>query len=113
LILFAECLSPVLWFNRNRDEQGMNMDVSVEDMLDDLHVLDHELAAFESKYHVLSEDFFALYQQGQVEDSLDIHQWAGLYQAQLNLKDMLRERLGDPATQADHLRQRQSELATA
>lgn len=89
------------------------MDLSVEDILDDLHALDRELAAFESKYQMLSEDFFALYQRGGVEDSLDIHEWAGLYKAKLNLKDMLRERLGDQAAQADHLRQRQSELATA
>jgi uncharacterized protein YfaA (DUF2138 family) len=96
-----------------RDDEVMDMNLSAEDMLDDLHALDRELAAFELKYRMLSEDFFALYQQGRVEDSLDIHEWAGLYKAKLNLKDLLRERLGDPATQADHLKQRQSELATA
>jgi hypothetical protein len=66
------------------------MDLSVEDILSDLHALDRGLAAFESRYQTLSEDFFALYQQGRVEDSLDIHEWAGLYKVKLNLQDMLR-----------------------
>jgi hypothetical protein len=96
-----------------KNEEVMNMDLSVEDILDDLHALDGELAAFESRYQMLSEDFFALYHQGRVEDSLDIHEWAGLYKAKLNLQDMLRQRLGDRAAQADHLRQRQRELTTA
>jgi hypothetical protein len=89
------------------------MDLSIEDVMSDLHTLDRELAVFESRYQMLSEDFFALYQQGLVDDSLDIHEWAGLYKAKLNLKDMLRERLGNQAIQAEHLRQRQHELATA
>jgi uncharacterized protein YfaA (DUF2138 family) len=89
------------------------MNLSVEDIFNDLHALDRELAVFESKYHMLSEDFFALYQQGRVEDSLDIHEWAGLYKAKLHLKDRLRNQLGDQAAQAEYLRQRQCELATA
>ena len=89
------------------------MELSLEDIMTDLHELDRELAGFESKYRMLSEDFFALYEQGLVDDSLDIHEWAGLYKAKPNLKEMLRNRLGGATAQVQHLRQRQDELTTA
>jgi hypothetical protein len=89
LALVEEGSGGVLQFNRANDEEAKIMNLSVEDILDDLHTLERELAAFESRYQVLSEDFFALYQHGRVEDSLDIHEWAGLYKAKLNLKESL------------------------
>jgi hypothetical protein len=55
----------VLWFNWTKNEEVMNMALSVEDILDDLHALDGELAAFESKYQVFSEDFLPCTSKGE------------------------------------------------
>lgn len=51
------------------------------------------LAAYEGRYRMKSAEFFARYQEGKLEDSADVVEWAGDYQRYLGLLQELRARL--------------------
>jgi len=57
------------------------MNLSLEELLADLHAAQRECEKFEEKYQILSEDFFRLYMAGQIEDDPELHEWAGFYKA--------------------------------
>jgi hypothetical protein len=51
------------------------------------------LLIYEQRYHMSSEDFYAQYQAGKLDDSADFVEWAGDYQHYLSLKSELEQRL--------------------
>jgi hypothetical protein len=56
--------------------------LSLTDILDDLRAAEEGLHKFERRYWVSSDDFFALYSQGTLDDgenSADFAEWAGHY----------------------------------
>jgi hypothetical protein len=56
--------------------------LSLTDILDDLRAAEEGLHKFERRYWVSSDDFFALYSQGTLdngENSTDFAEWAGHY----------------------------------
>jgi hypothetical protein len=58
--------------------------VSLHDLILDIHELDRKLQVLEAKYGLLSADFFQLYEAGQlrdeeVEEIDEFGQWAALY----------------------------------
>jgi len=57
--------------------------MALHDILEDIHALIPQLAAFERKYGLLSETFYEWYSQGYepADDAwvLDFVEWAGLY----------------------------------
>ena len=61
--------------------------MTLEQLLADIHALEEDLLAFERKYGVRSETFFAAYQNGEEpeDDSwmLDFGEWASVYRTYL------------------------------
>ena len=57
--------------------------MTLQDILADIHALEEELLAFERKYGLRSETFYAAYQSGEEpEDNawvLDFGEWASIY----------------------------------
>ena len=56
--------------------------LSLTDILDDLRVAEEGLHKFERRYWISSDDFFALYSQGTLdngENAPDLAEWAGHY----------------------------------
>lgn len=61
--------------------------MTLDDILQDIHVLEQDLQTYERKYGVLSETFFESYMKGEepVDDAwvLDWSAWAGTYEVWL------------------------------
>ena len=61
--------------------------MTLEQLLADIHALEEDLLAFERKYGVRSETFYAAYQNGEEpeDDSwmLDFGEWASVYRTYL------------------------------
>ena len=61
--------------------------MTLDDILIDIHALESELLAFERKYGVRSETFYAAYQSGEEPESdswvLDFGEWASIYRTWL------------------------------
>ena len=53
------------------------------EMIEDIHGLDAELNRFETRYGLLSSDFYDLYKAGELEQSRDLIEWVGYYEAKL------------------------------
>ncbi len=56
--------------------------LSLTDILDDLRVAEEGLHKFERRYWISSDDFFALYSRGALdngENAADLAEWAGHY----------------------------------
>lgn len=51
------------------------------------------LAAYETKYHMSSTDFFSQYKEGNLNDSKDYVEWAGDYRHYMDLKQELEQKL--------------------
>jgi hypothetical protein len=61
--------------------------------LDALDALLKSLAVYEQKYQMSSDEFYANYLSGKLEDSKDFVEWAGDYQHYIELKQELEEKL--------------------
>jgi hypothetical protein len=61
--------------------------MTLDELLADIHALEEELLAFERKYGVRSETFYAAYQSGEEPQDdawvLDFGEWAGVYRTYL------------------------------
>jgi hypothetical protein len=61
--------------------------MSIRDILIDIHTLEEELLAFERKYGVRSETFYAAYASGEESEDdnwvLDFGEWASIYRTWL------------------------------
>jgi hypothetical protein len=57
--------------------------MTLQDILADIHALEEELLAFERKYGLRSETFYAAYQSGEEPEDdawvLDFGEWASIY----------------------------------
>ncbi len=54
--------------------------MTLEEILQDIHGLDVRLRELDQQYGLLSEDFYALYRLGELEQSQDLIRWAGYYE---------------------------------
>ncbi len=52
--------------------------------------LQTDLAEFEQRYHLSSDEFYRQYQAGQTDDRMDYTEWAALIQMVNNLRERLR-----------------------
>jgi len=63
----------------------------LNDIIRSIHALEDDLRAYERKYHLLSDTFYAVYQQGEEPGEeawvLDWASWAGAYQSWLTLRE--------------------------
>ncbi|OGO36396.1 MAG: hypothetical protein A2Z03_00600 [Chloroflexi bacterium RBG_16_56_8] len=62
--------------------------------LDDLMDLMRELALYEHKYRMHSDEFFAKYSQGKLSDDKDFVLWAGEYQVFRDYKSKFEQQWG-------------------
>jgi hypothetical protein len=58
-----------------------------------LAALVRSLVAYEQRHGMVSADFYARYQKGELEDTADFVEWAGDYQHYLQLKEQLEQKL--------------------
>ena len=65
--------------------------------LDALVAITKRLGLREDKYRIESEEFFYLYQKGEMGDDADVMEWATDYRDYLNLRQEIANQLGDVA----------------
>ncbi len=54
--------------------------MTLEEILQDIHGLDTRLRELEQQYGLLSEDLYALYRLGELEQTRDLIRWIGYYE---------------------------------
>lgn len=70
------------------------MQITLSEILEDLHVAESDCQQFEKKYGILSEDFYAAYTGGSIENcgsNPDFTLWAGSYKIKLSRMNMYRD----------------------
>ena len=56
------------------------LNMTLEDIMEDIHGLDRRLRKLEQQYGLLSEDTYMLYRLGELEQSRDLIRWIGYYE---------------------------------
>ena len=72
----------------------MNKKLTITEILDDLRAADEITRRFERHYWLSSEDFYALYQQGLLDDgehTEEFSEWSAFYQIKMDREAALRE----------------------
>ncbi|MBD3304882.1 hypothetical protein GF339_00835 [candidate division KSB3 bacterium] len=71
--------------------------MNLQDILVDIHALEEELLAFERKYGIRSETFYAAYSSGEEPENdtwvLDFGEWASVYTTWLTRQAEYREEI--------------------
>jgi len=65
--------------------------MTLNEMIEDIHGLGVELSKLESRYGLLSADFYHLYRAGELEQSRDFIAWVGYYEARLEREARYRQ----------------------
>ncbi len=65
----------------------------LSEIIIDIHALNEPLAKLEETYGLLSEDFYRLYQAGEIEQTRDFIQWVGLYETRSDREQHYRNAL--------------------
>ena len=65
--------------------------MTLNEIIQDIHGLETELNQLENRYGLLSADFYHLYKAGELEQSRDLIQWVGYYEAKLERERRYRE----------------------
>ena len=71
--------------------------VQYDSPVDALVAISKQLSVYENRYGMRSEDFYASYCKGKMEDSEDFVEWANSYQHYMTVKLTLEERLRNVA----------------
>jgi hypothetical protein len=91
-------------------------EITLKDLLADIHILNKELTAFEHKYGLLSEAFYDWYCQGhEPEDDAwisDLAEWVGLYKSRRRRIDQYRQILDQRLAADKRAVSRQIQLQT-
>jgi len=72
----------------------MNKKITITEILDDLRAADEITRRYERHYWLSSEDFYALYQQGLLDDgehTEEFSEWSAFYQIKLDREAALRK----------------------
>lgn len=69
--------------------------MTLNEIIQDIHGLDAELIKLETRYGLLSVDFYHLYKAGELEQNRDFIQWVGYYEAKLQREDRYRALMYD------------------
>jgi hypothetical protein len=69
--------------------------MTLSEIIQDIHGLDIELSKLEARYGLLSADLYHLYKAGELEQSRDLIQWIGYYEAKLARETRYREMMYD------------------
>ena len=76
--------------------------MTLNEIIQDIHGLDAELTKLERRYGLLSADFYHLYKAGELEQSRDLIQWVGYYEAKLAREARYREMMYDYLRELRH-----------
>lgn len=91
-------------------------EMTLKDLLADIHILNKELTVFEHRYGLLSETFYDWYCQGhEPEDEAwvtDLAEWAGLYKSRQRLLAHYRQILDQQLAADREVISRQIQLQT-
>jgi PhoPQ-activated pathogenicity-related protein len=71
------------------------MNLTLQEILDDLHAAELELQNYEKKYKLRSEAFYDYFTAGVIEDegNPDFQSWAGIFEIKRDLEGRYKERL--------------------
>ena len=69
--------------------------MTLAEIIQDIHGLEKELARLEERYGLLSADFYHLYKAGELDQSQDLIQWVGYYEAKLEREARYRQMMYD------------------
>ena len=71
------------------------MDLTLQEILDDLHAAELELQNYEKKYKLRSETFYDYFITGVIEDegNPDFQSWAGILEIKRDLERRYKERI--------------------
>ncbi len=69
--------------------------ITINQLIEDIHGLDEELTTLETRYGLLSPDFYHLYKAGELDQSRDFIQWVGYYETKLERERRYREMMYD------------------
>jgi hypothetical protein len=69
--------------------------MTLAEIIQDIHGLEEELARLEERYGLLSADFYHLYKAGELDQSQDLIQWVGYYEAKLEREARYRQMMYD------------------
>ncbi|MBI3922355.1 MAG: hypothetical protein HY318_13120 [Armatimonadetes bacterium] len=69
--------------------------MTLNEIIEDIHGLEKELNRLESRYGLLSADFYHLYKAGELDQSRDFIEWVGYYEAKLQRETRYREKMYD------------------
>ena len=65
--------------------------MTLNEIIQDIHGIEAKLEQLESRYGLLSGDFYHLYQAGELQQSRDFIKWVGYYEAKLARTSRYRE----------------------
>ncbi len=63
------------------------MEITIDDVLEDLIAVEPLLLNYEKKYKVRTPHFYKLYKDGKLEERWDFIDWAGLYEIKLDREE--------------------------
>ena len=87
-----------LWYTSAKEVENMRKQrIEYDSPIDALVAMSKKLSVYENRYRMASEDFYDAYRKGQMEDSVDVVEWANDYQHYMAIKLMLEERLRNVA----------------
>ena len=55
------------------------MDVTLDELVQEMNNLEQQMQKFEWKYSIKSPEFYRLVQVGKIEETTEFHEWLGLY----------------------------------
>lgn len=58
--------------------------MTLNEVIQDIHGLDAKLEKLETRYGLLSADFYHLYKAGELEQSRELIKWVGYYETRLD-----------------------------
>jgi hypothetical protein len=93
---FFQLTPGLIWnkINANGEEVVMKPKLTITEILDDLRAADEITRRYERLYWLSSADFYALYQQGRLDDGEhtdDFAEWSGFYQIKQDREALLQK----------------------
>lgn len=77
----------------------MEIKMTINEILRDIHSIQDHLKKFEEKYKLISQDFYKLYKANKLEQSHDFIEWLGFYEIMLDreyeYKKLLKEQIAE------------------
>ncbi len=65
--------------------------------VDALIAITNRLSSYESRYNIVSEDFFNRYSKGEMEDSIEFVEWSNAYEHFIEIRHKIERRLQNVA----------------